>query len=471
MMKIYEKFNMKISGRLKNFLHLGDKKKTLEDVAEDNSPLVIDTESPIRLGMKVLGIGFGGLLLWAALAPLDEGVPSAGSVSIDTKRKVIQHLTGGIVKEVHVKEGQSVKEGDVLLSIDNTMAKARYEEIRQRYIGDRALENRLQAEQAGQKGIAFHDDLLKMKDDPLVQQHMRNQEMLLSSRRGSLNAELQGIEESIQGQQAQIEGLNQIIESRHSQLNLLNEQLTNIRGLVEEGYAPKSQQRDLELRIAQVKGDVADAQSSFYRAKRAVLELRQRSIQRKEEYRKDVDTQMSQVKLEVDANADKLHALSDEFDRTEVKSPVTGQVVGLQFQSIGAVIQPGQKIMDIVPNNEGLMLEVKVAPHLIDRIQIGQEADVRFSNFANSPQLAVEGVVNSVSKDLLTEPGVNPAQPGASYYLARVSLTANGVKKLGNRQLQPGMPVQVVIKTGERSLLTYLLHPFMKRMAASLKEE
>ncbi len=467
-----ENTNMKIYDQMKEFLRFKrEPKKTLEDIENDNSPLEVDTNSPIRLGMKVLGIGFGGFLLWAAFAPLDEGVPSSGSVSIDTKRKVIQHLSGGIIKEVHVKEGQQVNAGDVLVTIDNTMTKARYEEIRQRYIGDRALENRLQAEQAGQKLISFHEDLIKLKDDPLVQQHMRNQEMLLLSRRGSLSAELQGIEEAINGQQAQIDGLGLIIESRNAQLNLLNEQLSGIRDLVQEGYAPKSQQRDLELRAAQVRGDIAEAQSSFFRAKRTILELRQRALQRKEEYRKDVDTQMAQVKLEVDANGDKLRALSDEFDRTEIKSPVSGQVVGLQFQTIGAIIQPGQKIMDIVPMNEGLLLEVKVAPHLIDRIHSGQKADVRFSSFANTPQLAVEGLVDSVSKDLLTEPGANPAQPGMSYYLARVALTADGMKKLGNRKLQPGMPVQVVIKTGERSLLTYLLHPFMKRLAASLKEE
>ncbi len=463
---------MKIYQQIKNFLHIrSEPKKTLEQIANDDTPLVVDTNSPIRLGMKVLGIGFGGFLLWAAFAPLDEGVPSAGTVSIDTKRKVIQHLNGGIVKQVHVKEGQQVNAGDVLLTIDNTMTKARYQEIRHRYIGDRALENRLQAEQAGQKNISFHDDLIQAKDDPLVQQHMHNQEMLLHSRRGSLNAELQGIEESINGQQAQIDGLVLIIESRTAQLNLLNQQLSGIRDLVQEGYAPKSQQTDLELRVAQVKGDIAEAQSSQLRAKKTILELRQRALQRKEEYRKEVDSQMAQVKLEVDANADKLRALSDEFDRTEIKSPVSGQVVGLQFQTIGSIIQPGQKIMDIVPMNEGLLLEVKVAPHLIDRIHNGQQADIRFSSFANSPQLAVEGLVESVSKDLLTEPGANPAQPGMTYYLARVALTPEGLKKLGDRKLQPGMPVQVVIKTGERSLLTYLLHPFMKRLAASLKEE
>lgn len=442
----------------------------LENEENFSESIDTNTDKPIKLGMQVLVYGLGIFLLWAAFAPLDEGVPTSGSVSIDTKRKVVQHLSGGIIKEVLVKEGQMVNSGDTLLTIDNMMSKARYEETRQRYIGDRALENRLQAELAGMKTIQFSEDLLNMKNDPLAQQHMRNQEMLLTSRRASLSAELQGIEESIQGQLAQIEGYNVVLQNRNIQLDLLNQQLDNIQGLVQEGYAPKSQQQDLKLRIAQVKGDIGDVKSNLFKAKRVVSELRQKALQRREEYSKEVQTLMSQVKLEVDAQNDKLQALSDEFDRTEIKSPVSGQVVGLQFQTVGSVIQPGQKIMDIVPVTEGLLLEVKVAPNLIDRIQTGQKADVRFSNFANSPSLAVDGTVQSISKDLLTEPSGNSAQPSSSYYLARVALTQDGLKKLGHRQLQSGMPVQVIIKTGERSLLTYLLHPFIKRFAASLTE-
>lgn len=462
---------------LKNFKTLSTREielidsELVQELPVNQQALDVDTNGPIRLGILVLIVGFGGLLLWSAFAPLDEGVPSIGMVSIDTKRKVVQHLSGGIVKEVRVKEGQLVEVDEVLLMLDNAMAKARFQEIQQRYLGDRAIEGRLQAEQKGQNAIVFHEDLLNMKNDALVQQHMRNQETLLISRRASLSAELQGFQEAIRGQEAQIQGLVGVLESRQSQLALLNEQLSNIRDLVKEGYAPQTQQRDLELRIAQVTGEIVDSKAGMMRAKNSIAELRQRSLMRQQDYRKEVDTQMAQVRMEVDANADKFKAFGEEFNRTEVRSPVAGQVVGLQVQTVGSVIQPGQKILDIVPLDESLILEVKVEPHLIDRIHLGQEADVRFSSFANSPQLAVEGTVESVSKDLLTEPGMSPSQPGASYYLARVVLTADGVKKLGNRLMQPGMPVQVVIKTGDRSLLTYLLHPLIKRLAASFKEE
>jgi protease secretion system membrane fusion protein len=319
--------------------------------------------------------------------------------------------------------------------------------------------------------IKFHEDLQKMYGDVLVQQHMRNQEMLLHSRRAALAADMQAIEESIHGQEAQIVGLTSVLESRKTQLNLINSQLSGVRELAQEGYAPMNQQRELELRVAQVNADIADAQSGLLRAKHAIAEARQRIVQRKEEYSKEVDMQMSQVRTEVDANADKLQALSDDLKRMKIHSPVDGQIVGLQFQTLGSVIQPGQKILEVVPYNEALLLEVKISPHLIDSVHAGQVADIRFASFANSPQLAVEGKVESISKDLLSDPNMNPAQPGASFYLARVSVTKQGLKTLNGRVLQSGMPAQVIVKTGERSLLTYLLHPFMQRMAESLKEE
>ncbi|MCX7169732.1 MAG: HlyD family efflux transporter periplasmic adaptor subunit, partial [Proteobacteria bacterium] len=190
-----------------------------------------------------------------------------------------------------------------------------------------------------------------------------------------------------------------------------------------------------------------------------------RAIQRSQEYRKEVDTQLSEVRREVQADAEKYKASTQELGRTVIRAPSEGQVLGLTVQSVGAVVGPGQKLMDIVPKNETLLLEAKVPPHLIDKVHAGLEVDVRFSSFAHSPSLVVQGKLESISSDLLSE------QNGSVYYLARISITPEGMKELGNRQMQAGMPAEVVIKTGERTVLTYLLHPLFKRMAASMKEE
>jgi protease secretion system membrane fusion protein len=365
-----------------------------------------DTRKPVRLGILILIIGFGGFLLWAGFAPLDEGVPCQGMVSIATKRKVVQNRQGGVVDAVLVHEGQLVKKDQPLVLLDRQTAKARYAEVHQRYLSQLAAEGRLLAEQRGSDTISFNPDLLSDPDHKLTEQLMRNQRDLL--------------------------------QSRFRTLRILKEQLAGISTLVKEGYAPLSQQRELEIKIAQ--------------------------------HKEESSAQLAQVQNEVQADAEKSKALFNELADTEIKSPSEGQVVGLQVQTVGAVIQPGQKIMDIVPSNEGLLIEAKIAPHLIDKVHAGLLANVSFASFANSPQLVVSGRVESVSGDLITDmqTGNAPVQP---YFLARIAVTSDGIKMLGQHRLQPGMPVQVIIKTGERSLLTYIMHPLIKRMSASLKEE
>ncbi len=419
-----------------------------------------------RIGLWALGLGFGGFLLWAALAPLDEGIPSQGQVAIDTKRKTVQHLSGGIIKEVLVGEGDQVKEGQLLIRLDDAAAKANFESVRQRYLGMRAMQGRLLAEQAGQNAITFHPDLRAAAGDPLIKQQMMNQEQLRQSRQAALRADLQGIEESIQGQQ----GLSQAYEgmqgNRRNQLTLLNEELSHTRGLVKEGYAPRNRQLELERQVSDFSAAIAELQGNTIRAKHAMAELRQRSIARQQEYRKEVESQLADVTREALSNSGKFLALQDELARTEIRSPASGQVVALATQTVGGVIGPGQKLLDVVPAHESLLLETRVLPHLIDRVHADMPVDVRFSSFAHSPQLVVQGKLASVSADLLTDP-----QNGMTYYLARVVVTPEGLKKLGKRQMQPGMPVEVVLRTGERSLLTYLLHPLTKRIAASMNEE
>ena len=370
-----------------------------------------DTRGPIRLGIWILIVGFGGFLLWAGLAPLDEGVPCGGLVSISTKRKVVQHLHGGTVTGVHVHEGQYVHKGDLLIVLDSLTSRARYAEVHQHYLGLRAAESRLQAEQRGSLQMILHPDLQNDPDRTLVSALLRTQRELL--------------------------------DSRLTTMRLMKEQRASMNDLAKEGFAPLNQVRELDIKIAQLRSESA--------------------------------TQLAQVQNEVQADAEKSVALGEELSETSVKAPSDGQVVGLQVQTVGAVIQPGQKLMDIVPLNESLIVEAKISPNLIDKVHAGLVTNVQFASFANSPQLVVPGRVESVSGDLLSE--MAPGQPGMpaaamqSYYLARIAITKEGMKVLGNRKLQPGMPVQLVIRTGERTVLTYILHPLMKRMAAALKEE
>jgi|LauGreDrversion4_2_1035121.scaffolds.fasta_scaffold75819_2 protease secretion system membrane fusion protein len=454
--------------KLLNSQKSGAQDARIVNALEDQGPRASsDTSSVARTGLWVLGLGFGGFLLWAALAPLDEGVPTIGMVTLDTKRKSVQHLSGGIVKEVLVQEGQQVKEGDPLLRLDGAVAKSNYESVRQRYLGYRTMQSRLFAEQAGRDVIEWHADVKAAMNDPLIKQQVSTQQQLIQARRSAFAADLQGIEENSQGLKEQFNSYQNILVQRRSQLALLSEELNNTRGMVKEGYAPRNKQFELERMVAESNAAIEDLMGNSLRITRQIAELKQRSVARKQEYRKEIESQLADITREVQSDAEKFVAVTADLDRMEIKSPATGQVVGLSVQTVGAVLQPGQKLLDVVPDTQTLLLEAHIPPHLIDKVQNGLPADIRFNSFANSPQLVVEGKVLSVSGDLLSD----PQQPQYTYYLARLQVTPSGMKTLGQRQMQPGMPAEVVIKTGERSLLTYLLHPLTKRFAASLKEE
>jgi len=438
--------------------------------AQTDDPLtaLADTGRAARIGLWALALGFGGFLLWAVLAPLDEGVPAPSTVMVDTKRKAVQHLSGGLISKVLVQEGQQVQEGQTLIELDSTTARANYESVRQRYLSLRAMQGRLLAEQMGKERISFHPDLEEAASDPLIKAQMDNQSQLLRTRRQALRAVLQSIDENIQSQQGMLQTYAGMLEQRRSQLALVQEELANTRSLVQEGFAPRNRLLELERQTADINAAIVELMGNTQRTISSIADLRQQTIVRRQENRREVETQLAEVLREVQSEAEKLNAVRADLARTEIRSPASGQVLGLAVQTVGGVISPGQKLMDIVPENEPLLLETRIDPHFIDRVHVGLETDVRFSAFAHSPQLVVPGEVVSLSSDLLTE------QMGAaviSYYLARVKVTPEGMEKLGSRRLQPGMQAEVVLKTGERSMFTYLIGPLVKRLAASMKEE
>lgn len=425
-----------------------------------------DAARVARWGLWVLAGGLGGFLLWAALAPLDEGVPSPALVAVETQRQAVQHLSGGVVSEVLVREGQEVRLGQVLFRIDPSLARANHETVRQRYLGMRATQARLAAELGGHNRLALHPDLESNLTDPLIRAQVDTQQALLSSRRQALEAERRAIEEAILGQRSLAESMVAMRRSRESQRDLLREELRNTRSLAIDGYAPRNRVLELERQLADLDASVADLVGRQEQAQRSIAELQQRVALRQLEFNKEAQAQLTSVTQDVQADADRLQALRADLQRTDIVSPATGQAVGVVVQTVGAVIQPGQKLMDVVPREAKLLLDVRIAPHLIDKVGPNLETDVRFSTFAHSPQLVVPGRVQSVSQDLLTDTAT-----GTSYYLARVALTDEGMSILGSRRLQAGMPAEVLIKTGERSLLTYLLSPLVRRIAASMKEE
>ncbi|MFM7660859.1 MAG: HlyD family efflux transporter periplasmic adaptor subunit, partial [Betaproteobacteria bacterium] len=285
---------------------------------------------------------------------------------------------------------------------------------------------------------------------------------------------LGALQENMLGLEAQQVGSKALLVQRRASLELLREQAQQTRALAEEGYLPRNRQLELDRQLSDLRGQISDLEAGIERGSRSVAEIRLRMEQRRSDYRKEVDTQLADVRREVEALEERLQAVKLELGRTLLRSPASGQVIGLMVQSPGAVIGPGMKVMDIVPEREALLVEARLPPQYIDRVRQEQEVDVRFSVFANTPQLVVPGKVISLSSDLISDAAGMSRQPGSppEYYLVRVGLDDDvALSVLKHRRIQPGMPADVVIKTGERSLLRYLLRPLTKRIAASLKEE
>lgn len=426
-----------------------------------------DVKRSLRTGMWVLGLGFGGFILWGVTVPLDEGVPSPATIAVETHSKQIQHPTGGVVAKVNVTEGQKVAQGDVLIELNSTDAKATYDATRIQWLSMRASEARLYAEQMGAARITFPPELLELRADPLAQQQMALQEQLFTTRRLALQSELATLGQVAQGSMATLAGLRNSIAARQRQQTLLEQELAGVRLMVADGYTARTRQNELERQAADVVAALADLRGNEARVNESLAEVRLRQEQRRQEYRKEVETQLSDARREASALNERLKSTQEAFERTVLKSPVTGSVVGLQVQTAGGVVAPGARIMEIVPDDAKLVLEAQIATHLIDRIHAGLPADIHLHAFTNLPQLVVPGRVVTVSASAISNAAAPQAPP---YYLARVEVTPEGLKKLAGRELQPGMPADVVVKTGERTLLNYLLRPLLKRFAESLKE-
>ena len=425
-----------------------------------------DAGQAARTGLWILLMGLGGFLAWAALAPLDRGVPTAGRVSVETKLKAVQHLTGGIVKEVLIREGGLVKQGQPMFRLEESTSKASFEGVRQDYVGGLAVKARLSAELSGAGRISFPAELTRLGTDRQVQQLMSTQEQLFNSRRAALRADLQVIEEGVRGQDEQLRAYASLAESRRAQLALLKDELKSTEDLVKEGYLPRNRARELERSVAEANGQIQEQLGNMARARQAISEFKVRAVARQQEYRKEIETQMAEISKGVQAGSERFSAAQGDLDRTVIRAPASGQVVGLQMQTVGGVVTPGQELADIVPQGVPLLLEARVKPQLIDRLAPGLMADVRFQAFANTPELVVESQLVSVSGDLIIDPQHN----NEAHYLALLKITDKGKQTLGSRVLQPGMPAEIIVKTGEQTLLNYLLGPFLKRLASSMKE-
>lgn len=423
-----------------------------------------DPSDAISFGYRVIFFGLGLTALWAIFAPLGEGIPAPGVVVVESHRKAISHLTGGTVTAVRVRENQTVKEGDILLELDAVRAASARDTVLHEYIAAVAKLSRLNAEQTSAGRLAFPDEINAYAAHLGRQDLLRAQEALFRARQDAFRGELAILQENLTASRIQATGARNQLYARRQQAESLRKEIESTRPLVEEGYTPRNRLLEQERQLAELASVTSELEARVAREGSSSAEIRLRELQRRQEYLKDVETQSTETRREVANLGERLKDAVADLERMTVRAPLSGQVVAMIAQAPGVVIAPNSKLMEIVPAGDKLLIDVQVPITAASRVKSGLETDVRISTFPDTPSVVIQGRVQSVSSDRHEPPNASP------YYLARVEVTPDGVAKLKGRQLHPGMSTEVVIKTGERSFMSYLMAPISRRLFESLRE-
>lgn len=448
--------------------------KSKDDAAEvithDVSPLTVNTDATAyaRVGWIVILVGVLGFLLWACTAPLDRGVPLGGVVAKESSRKSIQHQGGGTIQEILVKDGDVVKEGQLLVRMNNIQADSVAQSSVAQYISGRSSEARLIAERDGLKSFAFPADLKEYKDDPRATEAFTAQQQLFNARRMSLENELGAVDQNIEGLKSQMKGLQESRDSKLVQKGILKEQIDNMRDLSKEGYVARSRLLDLERTYAQVNGAISEDIGNIGRSQRQITELTLRRAQRLQDFQKEVRATLADTQRETEALGSRIAGQQFEVGNAEIKSPVNGTVVGLTVFTRGGVIGAGQKMMDIVPSDDALVVEGQLAVNLIDKVHVGLPVELMFSAFNANRTPHIPGTLIQVSADRTVD-----EHTGQPYYKVRARVTPEGAQLIVHKKLeiQSGMPVEMFVKTGERTMMSYLLKPVFDRAKSSMAED
>ncbi len=425
-------------------------------------------DRPIRnLGYLIVimvFVFFGG---WSVLAPLGSAALAPGSVTVEGYRKTVQHLEGGIVKAILVRDGDTVSKGQVLIELDDTSSRAQLGTLRGQLYSALAREARLIAERDGKAAVTY-PAVLADANDPRAKENMRVQTQSFAVRLRSRAGEIGILKEQLQQLRAKIEGIKAQRLSRSNLSNSLNKELVDFRAMLEEGYVEKQKVSELERRLAEAEGDRGDLAANISTAQTQISEIELKILQIDKDFQREVIEELSKVQAELSELNEKTQWLEDTVTRTVIKAPEAGMVLGLTVHTLGAVIPPGGRLLDIVPQQEKLVVEAQVSPIDIDRVHTGQTCEIRFSAFKSAKTPKVAGRLTTVSADRLTD-----EQNKINYYLARVEVDKTGLEELRQRGLilMPGMPAEVLINTGDRTFFEYLMQPLSNMFARSLIED
>ncbi len=407
-----------------------------------------------------IAILFGIFIVWAGLARVDEVSRGDGKVIPSSQVQVVQNLEGGIIDEFLVNEGDTVEEGQVILRIRNTQAKADYSANNQKYLGLLATTIRLQAEAEGRDSLEFPDDVRQGAPDSVKAE----QDAFNASRR-QREGQIGVLQQQKNQKEQEVAELQRRISDIASVMQLAQDQRSMVAPMVDKGAAAKMELLQVDREIAQQRAELNSLKLSLPRSQAAVEETIQRLNELQNGLKADAQRQLADKTIELNALKETLGALLDRSDRTEITSPVRGKVQAIKVRTLGGVLKPGEPIMEIVPLEDLLIVEARIKPSDIAFIHTGQSAIVRLSAYDFSVYGALHGEVKEISADTITN------DKGESFYRVRIQTDKTSLEKNGSQyDIIPGMVATVDIVTGRKSILSYLLKPFIKASQTAMRE-
>jgi HlyD family secretion protein len=419
------------------------------------------------VGMVIVAFVTFGIGGWAATSELTGAVIGQGVLVVDSSVKKVQHLTGGVVAELRVREGDKVKAGDILVRLDETQTLANATIISKNFDDLLARQARLESERDNMDRVTFPKVLLDRARDASTEaaRAINAEKSLFDLRRQARSGQKAQLMERSAQLQEEIKGYLGQVDAKQKEVEFIRQELEGVRTLFQKNLVPMNRLTALERDSARIDGERSQLSGAIAQSKGKMAEIALQIIQIDQDLRTEVGKDLIEAQSKISELAERKTAAVDQLNRIDIRAPQSGRVHQMTVHTVGGVISPGEPIMMIVPDADALAVEVKIAPRDIEQVYVGQTASMRFAAFDQKTTPGIEGEVNMVSAETTQD-----QRTGTSYYTARVLLSPEQVAKMGDAKLLPGMPVDVFIKTPGRTAFSYLIKPLRDQAERAFKE-
>jgi HlyD family type I secretion membrane fusion protein len=419
----------------------------------------------VRLGLLAIALAAVAFAAWAAFAPLSGAVIAPGYVKIDLNRKVVQHQEGGIVREIRVRDGERVKQGQALVVIEDVKVDATLDMLSMQLIAERAKAARLAAEAAYGAKAAFPADIARRETELKVIEILERERAIFRARREAVESQIAVLRKQLRESAAEAGALNDQIAAEERAIGLQKEELKANEDLLRQNYVQKTRVLTLQRAVAEYEAKHGEHRAELARARQRTSELDLRILTIQNGYKQTAIDELKETTAKMYDLEERLRPSQDASERQQVVAPISGEVVGMRVFTPGAVVGPRDVLMEIVPEEKRLVVEARIRPEDINHVHVGTGADIRLTAYKQRTTPLVSGSVTYVSADRLVD-----QQSGAPYYVVNVDVPSEALAQAGNLKLQAGMPAEIFMRTDSRTTLDYLLAPVTAYLRRGMRE-